>query len=60
MIQLVGTLSGEGNSMVATFAATSYYKEDGQEKTRQYRYTILCLKRRGGWQIVRLHLSPMR
>jgi beta-lactamase regulating signal transducer with metallopeptidase domain len=53
-------LSGEGNSMVATFAGTSFYQEEGKEKKKQYRYTILCLKRRGGWQIVSLHRSPVR
>jgi beta-lactamase regulating signal transducer with metallopeptidase domain len=52
------SLNGEGNSMVATFVGTSFYQEEGKEKRKQYRYTILCLKRRGGWQIVSLHRSP--
>jgi beta-lactamase regulating signal transducer with metallopeptidase domain len=54
------SLNGEGNSMVATFIGTSFFQEEGKEKKKQYRYTILCLKRRGGWQIVSLHRSPVR
>jgi beta-lactamase regulating signal transducer with metallopeptidase domain len=53
------SLNGGGNSMVATFVGTPFYQEEGNEKKRQYRYTILCLKRRGGWQIVSMHRSPV-
>jgi beta-lactamase regulating signal transducer with metallopeptidase domain len=54
------SLSGEGNSMVANFTGTSFYQEEAKEKKKQYRYTILCLKLRGGWQIVSFHRSPVR
>jgi Domain of unknown function (DUF4440) len=54
------SLDGGGNSMVATFVGTSFYQEEGKERKKLYRYTILCLKRRGGWQIVSLHRSPVR